>query len=145
MDDVRFIVIDDEKDQLLQDAEEVGLREGDARALDPLGLDPLTTALLIGGGLAAARFIVGVWDKYRGGVRIDLGTRPPTVERVRGVPYGAFIIFAADDEVRVETRDEPEEVIERIVKRIFSLGHDAKAADVTKVIDDARKGEAVQG
>jgi hypothetical protein len=141
MSDISFVVIDDEIDDLVIDAEGVGLRriEPTDETTAGLDLDPLTTALLIGAGVLAARFVVTVWDKYKGGVRIDLGTEPPVVERVKEVPYGMVVVFTKDDEVRIETHDEPKEVVERILTAIFSLPKEATPADVNEKAEAARK------
>src|SRR5271156_6730497 len=106
MDEIELVLIsDDNERELLTLAEDSGLRPIEDAASTDFELDPLTMTLLIGGALMVGRFLISVMERSKGGVRIDLATRPPTVERLRDVPYGVILVFTADDEVRIETVD----------------------------------------
>lgn len=136
--DVTFVFLADEESiPLLGEPVPAGLSKSPTPPPD-LALDPGTAIILTGAVILAARFVVSLWERWRGGVRIDLGTEPPTIERLREVPYGVVVVLTVDDDVRIETVDEPEEVVERILSKIFSLGSAPAPADVTAAVAQGR-------
>ena len=110
--------------------ENFGLKGRETEEFADLGLDPATALIVVGGALGLARFVVSIFERHRGGIRIDLGTIPPTVDRTKDIPFGTIIIFTTDDDVRIETVDEPKDAVERMVSDLLKLSMPADAAAV---------------
>ena len=95
--------------------------------------------LLVGGGvLAAARFVTGWVDKLRGGVVIDQREdAEDDLHRDRDLPWGMFLIYPKDGgEVKIETKDEPKDAIERLIGEIIS-GAYKTVGELAKIAQDA--------
>jgi hypothetical protein len=133
-----LFIENDEMDAVLEEVDRIGLRRRKSVDAPPLGLDPVTVVVVTGSVVFVARFILSVWERFRGGVRIDLATHPPTVERLRAIPYGVLVILTEEKEVRIETHDEPEEAVERILTSILSLPADATAELVATAVGGSR-------
>jgi hypothetical protein len=100
-------------------------------------IEPITMLLIGGGILAAAKFIAGWLDKRRGGLVIDQrdGAKDD-LHRDPDLPWGYIVIYAKDGgEVKIETRDEPKDAIERLIAQIVSGGYKA-AADLAAAAKD---------
>jgi hypothetical protein len=136
--DVQVLVISDEEVDLAEHVEQSGLRRLSSDHAAALGLDPVSATIVVGAALAAARFVLSLIDRVRGGLRIDLGTRPPTLERDGAIPFRTIIVFTADDNVEIRTDDEPKDAIERIVTALFSIPAAASAAAVRSTVDTAK-------
>jgi hypothetical protein len=95
-------------------------------------------AVLIGAGVAAAaKFIASWWEKRRGGLVVDLrqGAKDQ-IYREKDVPWGFILVFpAAGGEVKIETKDEPKDAIERLIEAVISGAYDT----VQKVAEAASK------
>ncbi|RZT17478.1 hypothetical protein EV649_5024 [Kribbella sp. VKM Ac-2569] len=144
MADLRVVVMGgDEPTELLEDAAESGLRRVTSTGGGELALDPATAIILTGAAVFGARFVISVLERRKGGMRIDLGTQPHTVERIRDIPYGTVVILTADDDVRIQTIDEPKEVVERILTSILTLPRDVGSQEVGQVVGGM--GAALEG
>jgi hypothetical protein len=134
MADVSIVVMGgDERAELLEQAADLELRQVNRTSGGDLALDPATAIVLAGAAVFVARFVISVLERRRGGIRIDLGTQPHTVERIRDIPYGTVVILTADDDVRIQTIDEPKEVVERILTSILTLPRDVGSREVGQV------------
>jgi hypothetical protein len=137
--DLRVIIrSDEEDDDLLTVASDFDLRTVEDEEAEDLGLDPVSMALLVGAALAFGKFIVSVLDRRRGGMRIDLGTVPPSVERSKGVPFGFIVIFTADGKVEIKAADEPKDALERMITEAIKLPATVTAATVKGVLEAAK-------
>jgi hypothetical protein len=105
---------------------------------DELGLDPFSAAVLVGSALAIGKFVLTVIERWKGGIRIDLATKPATVERLRDVPYGVIVILTRDGEVRIETVEEPKDAVERMIVSVIKLPVDAAASLVSQTLATAK-------
>ncbi len=132
---VTVVVVSDEEADLAALGELEGLTRGDEHEVEELALDPLTAAVLVGVGLAVGKFVLRVINEYRGGVRLDLTSKPAVIKRDREVPYGWIVTLAADGKVEIETKDEPKDSIERMVEAVLKLPVDATVAKVKAAIE----------
>ena len=74
-------------------AEVESIPGGEAGAL----VEPVTVMLIGAGVLAAAQFILGWWERVRGGLVIDQREGAErTVYRDRDVPWGYVVVFPAE-------------------------------------------------
>lgn len=131
---------DEEDDDLLTVASDFDLRRAEDEEAEDLGLDPLTMVVLVGAALAFGKFIVSVLDRRRGGMRIDLGTVPPSVERSKGVPFGVIVILTVDGNVEIKAVDEPKDALERMITETIRLPVTITAAAVKSALDAAKGG-----
>jgi hypothetical protein len=136
---LKIVVISDEDADLAALGEASGLTRSEEDDVQDLFLDPITAAVLIGGALVAARFVLHVIDVYRGGVEINLTVKPPTVKRNKEVPFGYVVTLTADGKVDVNTKDEPKDAIERMVESILKLPVDATVSTVKAAIEAAKQ------
>ena len=84
-------------------------------------VEPVTAILIGGGVLLAAKFIVDLIEKLKGGVLIDL--RPGAlslVRRDRAIPFGWATVIAVDGSVKIEIHDAPKDSTERLLGEIIS-------------------------
>jgi hypothetical protein len=134
MTDIKVVVMaGDESAELLELAGKSDLRQVTGGSDGELALDPLTVLALTGAAVFVGRFVISVIERRKGGIRIDLGTQPRSVERVKDLPYGVVVIMTADADVRIQTVDEPREVVERILASILTMPRDAGAQEVEAV------------
>lgn len=115
---------------MLQEAP--GESDGVSEAIAPI------VAVLAGAGAAAlAKFVTSWWEKRRGGLVIDF--RPEATDQISrdpDVPWGFILVFPADGgEVKIETKDEPEDSIERLIEAVISGAYET----AQKVTDAAAK------
>ena len=120
-------------------AEVESIPGGEAGAL----VEPVTVMLIGAGVLAAAQFILGWWERVRGGLVIDQREGAErTVYRDRDVPWGYVVVFPADGgKVTVETKDAPKDATERLIGQVVSgvLGSaDAVKAAVKELLGEGK-------
>ena len=132
---VTVVVVSDEEADLAALGEDEGLRRAEDGEVEELALDPITAAVLVGVGLAVGKFVLRVINEYRGGVRLDLTTKPAVIKRDRDVPYGWIVTLAADGKVEIDTKDEPKDAIERMVESVLKLPIDATVEKVKAAIE----------
>jgi hypothetical protein len=137
------VVLDPEEMQAAQDAAR-------AAGLDlqieqrPHILPAVTLVLMGGGALLAAKFVVDLVDRLRGGIVID--ARPDATELVRrnrDVPYGWALVLAADGSVSINVHDSPKDASERLIQAIID-GVFKTAEDVTKEAGKTLGGDKVK-
>jgi hypothetical protein len=139
MPDLRVIVrSDDAEDELLTVVSEFQLHEAEDEEAGELGLDPITMVVLVGAGLSFGKFIISVLDKRKGGMYIDLGTAPPTVERSKEVPFGVIVILTVDGNVEIRTLDEPKDALERMITEAINLPATVTRSVVKETLDTAK-------
>ena len=99
---------------------------------EPEIIEPITALLVAGGVFTAAKFIVDLIDRLRGGLLIDLrpGARS-LVARDRAVPFGWAVVVARDGRVKLETHDAPKDAAERLISQLIS-GVVTSAKDIAK-------------
>ena len=119
-------------------AEDAGLRYDTSRE----NLDPITAAVVIGGGLALGKFLLRLWNEIQGGTVIDVRETPIKIDRSRDLAFGYFMVVAKDGSVTIETKDEPESSIERMVESVLKLPIDATVSTIKAAIESASTGEA---
>jgi hypothetical protein len=97
---------------------------------------PIVAVLIGAGVLGAGKFIMTWWEKRRGGLVIDL--RPDAKDQIyrdHDVPWGYIVVFPADGgEVKIETKDEPKDSIERLIDSVTS-----GVIESAKAVADAAK------
>jgi hypothetical protein len=132
---IRIVVICDDEADLAALGELEGLEreEGAVQAESAV----LSAVLLVGAIFAAAKLVMRVIDEYRGGVQIELNVQPPVIRRNQALPYGAYVIVAADNTVKIETHDQPGDAIERMTTDILKLPVGAAVSAVEATIKAA--------
>jgi hypothetical protein len=110
-----------------------GLDVEPEQSLENLGI--LEGLLIVAGAAALGKFIIRIWREVRGGTVIDMTKKPPDISRDNALDYGFFVIFAQDGTVRVETKDEPEDSLERIVTSVLKLAADASIGSLKAVLE----------
>jgi hypothetical protein len=101
---------------------------------EPHGLEeqiaPIAAVLIGAGVAAAAKFVMTWWEKRKGGLVIDLRKdAKDQIYRDKDVPWGFIVVFAVDGgSVKVETKDEPKDAIERLIGDVISGAFDSATA-----------------
>lgn len=140
MDELSFVVVSDDEADLLAEAELSGLTPAaGAGEITDLAVDPLTAALVVGGALVVGRFVVGVIDRWRGGVLIDRTQDPARVSRTRDLPQG-YVVILAPEGTSIEVKDEPKDAIERIAVAVLALPVTATVDAIKAAIAAAKAG-----
>ncbi len=129
---MKVIVHYGDEPQMRDLAVEQGL-EIEGPAADEFAMDP-GTILVVVGLLALGKFVLTAIERFKGGVRIDLGTRPPTIDRRKELPYGMVVVFTADDDVRIQMFDEAKDAVERLISDLFRISGEVTAAAVSEVV-----------
>ena len=97
-------------------------------------VDPITLAVIVGSAMVLEKLIMRFRNELRGGVVLDLSKKPIELSRNADVPHGIYVIIAADgQEVKILSKDEPKDSIERMVEGILSLAVDPAGATKEKV------------
>jgi hypothetical protein len=137
--ELRFVMLGENQEEIrtLKDmATEAGLSAPASQKGGGLELDPLTATVLVGGALLTGRFLLSVVDRFRGGLRVDLRTVPPTVERLKDLPYGLVVVLTADFDVRIKTVEESRDSVARMLTEVLKLPATATAEVVAGVYLD---------
>ena len=136
---VQFEFTDLTKDELHQEFEQVPDLQYDETLAN---VDPATAAIVIGTTAAVAKLILKVYETARGGTVIDFAQSPPKVRRDRSVPINTFILLPSDglaSNAEIIVKDEPEDSLERIIKKLMDLPA-ATAAAITDLLESERGG-----
>jgi hypothetical protein len=139
MSEIRLQLRDIEPDDVSRLAADlnVELPEGAALFIDPV------TATVVGGLVfAGARLIIRLRNEWQGGVVIDRTKEPIEIRRERNLPYGFFVVIGTDGSVRIEAKDEPKDVLERMSEALLTLATpttDAMTAAVQQQLGGAAK------
>lgn len=85
-------------------------------------IDPLSIVLIFGGVVAIAKFTVDLFDRFHGGVIVDLRSdAKQLVRRDKSLPYGWIVVVAADGKkVDINVKDAPKDAAERWVEDIIN-------------------------
>jgi hypothetical protein len=115
----------------------------DESTAEQLEIGILAAVLLIGVGLAVSRVIVDLWERWRGGLEIDLTKQPTKISRNHEIPMGYIVTLMANGKVQIEVKDEPKDSIERLTEAILKLPVAATVDTAKEVIDKVLgKGDA---
>jgi hypothetical protein len=85
-------------------------------------IDPLSIVLIFGGAVAIAKFTVDLFDRFHGGVIVDLKPEAKQlVRRDKNLPYGWIVVVATDGKkVDINVKDAPKDTAERWVEDIIN-------------------------
>jgi hypothetical protein len=101
--------------------------------------------VLIGAGLAVAKVVSDLWERWRGGMVIDLTQTPPSIRRSHDIQFGYIVTLTRDGnqvKASVDTKDEPKDAIERLAEAVLKLPVDATVETVKAAIEKATGGTA---
>src|SRR4051812_21929060 len=69
---------------------------------EQLEIGILAAVLLIGAGLALAKVVADLWERWRGGLEIDLTKKPIKIARNHEIPMGYIVTVTKDGKVDVK-------------------------------------------
>ncbi len=128
---------DEERDMFEDVLAETGAQRTSTVGPEVFQLDPITAAVVIGGGVVVVRTLASLWERWKGGTLIEVTNDGLKVTRSREVAYGYFVIKGSDGKVEVKAVDEAKDALERMGQGILKLPVDATVATIKAEIEAA--------
>lgn len=114
------------------------VRLPELQASEKTFVEPVSAMLIAAGIGAIVTFLMGLWDKIRGGLVIDQREdASDEIYRDRDVPFGYILVFPKDGgSVKIETKDMPKDAIHQLLEAVIG-GAYKTMTDLAKAAGEA--------